>query len=659
MTDSDDEFMIFPITDLDANYDASQSEQEDSGGDHQSSDDDERPKVFMSLRQRRLSKVLGTNPLPVLQTSILPPVPNVNKLHWLSAIKKAKEMQDPWEVFHIEDMKVERCTRHRYNAIKKTWVQDEVNVKIQDKSFTRGAMRQCFRLKKQSTFSHKTDWKHAFNYVAKSYIEKVDREVYFEDVKLQMDAKLWGEEYNRHNPPKKVDIFQMYILEFKARKGSPLFHLEHFIEGDYVKYNSNSGFVEETIRLTPQAFSHFTFERSGHQMIVVDVQGVGDLYTDPQIHTVEGKDYGDGNLGCKGMALFFHSHVCNTICHSLGLSEFDLSANELNTHKDFLAKQIKFAQTRVRGKEEFCISPSPKETINITQLLRQRSISSSGSHSDEPSSPTSNDDPMSVDSPVGRVRLRFVSESDSVSMNEEEDREAFSRAQAMHARPSCVNMELDLRKLSNLRIGDSVLGDIHHEMAKYHELGRFTMNENEIDWESAIYHEEHAAQLGVLEAILTLAKLYLGIQRDVLCNCFVEPSSENIDQGVDYMAEAAEAGDRSAMIFMAKAFETGINLGVKRSISWEDSVHYYDEAAAQDTHDEGGEYDAAMDDPVYILKAKQAELLRSGGNGLDKNPERAAELYNEAADEAMAAMKGRLATKYYEMSEECYGEMEE
>ena len=42
------------------------------------------------------------------------------------------------------------------------------------------------------------------NYVAKRYFEDVDRDVYFEDVKLQMDAKLWGEEYNRHNPPKKV-----------------------------------------------------------------------------------------------------------------------------------------------------------------------------------------------------------------------------------------------------------------------------------------------------------------------------------------------------------------------------------------------------------------------------------------------------------------------
>ena len=32
-------------------------------------------------------------------------------------------------------------------------------------------------------------------------------------------------------------------------------------------------------------------------MIVVDVQGVGDLYTDPQIHTANGCEYGEANLG--------------------------------------------------------------------------------------------------------------------------------------------------------------------------------------------------------------------------------------------------------------------------------------------------------------------------------------------------------------------------
>ena len=49
--------------------------------------------------------------------------------------------------------------------------------------------------------------------------------------------------------------------------------VEHLIEGDYIKYNSNSGFVSEMNRLTPHAFSHFTFEKSQHQLIIVDIQG--------------------------------------------------------------------------------------------------------------------------------------------------------------------------------------------------------------------------------------------------------------------------------------------------------------------------------------------------------------------------------------------------
>ena len=92
---------------------------------------------------------------------------------------------------------------------------------------------------------------------------------------------------------------------------------------------------------TPQAFSHFTFERSGHQLIVVDIQGVGDLWTDPQIHSTE-DIFGEGNLGCKGMALFFHSHHCNPICASLGLSPFDLAANEVNDIVNCKASKVGF-----------------------------------------------------------------------------------------------------------------------------------------------------------------------------------------------------------------------------------------------------------------------------------------------------------------------------
>ena len=95
----------------------------------------------------------------------------------------------------------------------------------------------------------------------------------------------------------------MSILEFVNREGSPLFHLEHYIEGNYIKYNSNAGFVEDMhVRYTPHAFSHFSFECSNHELIIVDIQvnlmatsmikfetnsltikyffqGVGDLYT--------------------------------------------------------------------------------------------------------------------------------------------------------------------------------------------------------------------------------------------------------------------------------------------------------------------------------------------------------------------------------------------
>ena len=84
----------------------------------------------------------------------------------------------------------------------------------------------------------------------------------------------------------------------------------------------------------PQAFTHFTFQDSGGQMLVCDLQGVFErkmtppvfLLTDPVIHFASrhhgGRThkYGRTDRGMNGMRDFFRTHKCNALCHALGLT---------------------------------------------------------------------------------------------------------------------------------------------------------------------------------------------------------------------------------------------------------------------------------------------------------------------------------------------------
>ncbi|XP_065348223.1 eukaryotic elongation factor 2 kinase-like isoform X2 [Cloeon dipterum] len=614
---------------------------------------------------------------------------------WRRAIMKARCKGDPWEKFHLDAYSTEKARRYRYNALRKTWVIDDCLVKMEPEPFNHGAMRECFRMKKLSNFTHNDDWKKdSNNYVAKRYMEHVDRDVYFTDVQLQMDAKLWGEEFNRHNPPKKVDIFQMAILEFPGRKDSPLFHCEHFIEGEYVKYNSNSGYVKEDkdhLRLTPHAFSHFTFERSGHELIIVDVQGVGDLYTDPQIHTASGEEYGEGNLGAKGMALFFHTHVCNRICKSLGLSRFDLAPSEYN---EKTMKVLKDSQERcktmLRGSEEMCVLPSRTEKYRLLHhrmprtmsepFTRPRTISESSSNFNSltpPESPTrcissedveeflhsthnqvtftvscSDSDYDSVSasdterSLVRNRRRRLESESGSVI--DDDEKMDFHIQLARKSKPSCIQppnpdeLEVPMK--------DSVLGLVHLELCRYHELCRFTNPDSpSYDHDAALFHLEYAARCGIQEARFAYARILLGLQHDILPDLEIEHTTENEDKGFSMLLETASSGDVECMVLVAKAFDTGILLG-SRPVDWCQAEYWYERSA-----DEGG----TDSDPPYQLSARLAEMLCIGGPGLNKDPSRAGELYTEAADAAMAAMKGRLANKWYQLAEEAWAQCEE
>ncbi|XP_047143201.1 eukaryotic elongation factor 2 kinase isoform X1 [Hydra vulgaris] len=555
--------------------------------------------------------------------------------NWIDAIKKAKKVKDPWAEFNIAELyPTERVQRYRYQASKKKWIQDIIFVKMETEPFAKGAMRKCFRMKKLPTTVHTNDWAYANNIVAKIHMnETIMAKQYFDDVKLQMDAKLWAEEYNRRDPPKKIDIMQQACCKFIHREGQPMYHIENFIEGNYVKYNSNTGFVlheEDThVRATPQAFSHFTFERSGHQLIIVDIQGVGDLYTDPQIHTANGDDYGDANLGTKGMALFFGTHQCTELCEKLNLKKFDLSEEEKKRIDNAGSK----SSSSTELKSDTFSGSSRRISVNFEII---KSISSSSLQSNEEfSEPPS---PRNVFDDGNDVNNYFE--------------------QHLHISSSAAPMEELTQELIKDRLNGlanfqeqqiSTLGKVHFELATYNYIGRFT--DTKPDFSSALFHLYQAASCGDLSANKILAYKYFNFHTDEFEDLLIQ---EDHDLGMNFMIEAATRNDKDCMMKTAKAFDTGIMLGKKRSQCWKEALKWYE--AALNHH---SAFSCLDSDPKHMIKARMAEIWRCGGYGVEKDPSYAGELYSSAAEDALQLGKGKLANSYLMLAEESFGEVEE
>ena len=64
----------------------------------------------------------------------------------------------------------------------------------------------------------------------------------------------------------------------RRKVNNELVAIEMFVPGKYVKFNSNSDFAlasgDPNFHKTPQAFSHFTWQHSGHKEIIVDIQAI-------------------------------------------------------------------------------------------------------------------------------------------------------------------------------------------------------------------------------------------------------------------------------------------------------------------------------------------------------------------------------------------------
>jgi hypothetical protein len=192
------------------------------------------------------------------------------------------------------------------------WRQTLVNVVIERAPFAAGAMRAAYHMRDLSTPGDRA-------FVAKiAKVAGTPVAQYFDDVRMQTEAQKWASAFNAKGVPKKVQFIAASVMELVERPGRPLCGVERFVPGTYVKYNNNWDWSDDQ-RNTPQAFSHFTWEESKHALLICDIQGVADMYTDPQIHSTDMKGYGQGNLGMPGVKKFLEKHTCNSICRFLKL----------------------------------------------------------------------------------------------------------------------------------------------------------------------------------------------------------------------------------------------------------------------------------------------------------------------------------------------------
>jgi hypothetical protein len=94
---------------------------------------------------------------------------------------------------------------------------------------------------------------------------------------------------------------------------------------NFQKFNSNTGavFASSGWDQLMQALSHFSYHKTGGQMVLCDLQGgivntrrfQGAVLTDPVILS-RTRSYGVTDLGTDGISTFFARHTCNRYCQN-------------------------------------------------------------------------------------------------------------------------------------------------------------------------------------------------------------------------------------------------------------------------------------------------------------------------------------------------------
>eukprot|EP01012_Entosiphon_sulcatum_P056873 TRINITY_DN80583_c0_g1_i1.p2 TRINITY_DN80583_c0_g1~~TRINITY_DN80583_c0_g1_i1.p2 ORF type:complete len:246 (+),score=37.14 TRINITY_DN80583_c0_g1_i1:27-740(+) len=206
----------------------------------------------------------------------------------------------------------EKVTKFFYDVSTDSWTQQNTYVKLDPCCFTSGTARFVFHM---LDLSQPPDRQHMVCKLAKG--NNVGPATVLLAVKMQLLSRIYAAAFNEV-AEEHVDFLPCFALSCQERKGQPYFVVEPFLPGTYIKHSNNCGYTSD--RDVPQAFSHFSHHKSDGKLLVCDIQGVEDIYTDPQVHSLDER-FGNGDLGSLGMHHFFETHKCNKICQQLGLPQ--------------------------------------------------------------------------------------------------------------------------------------------------------------------------------------------------------------------------------------------------------------------------------------------------------------------------------------------------
>uniref|UniRef100_A0A8C3Q8L2 non-specific serine/threonine protein kinase n=1 Tax=Geospiza parvula TaxID=87175 RepID=A0A8C3Q8L2_GEOPR len=122
--------------------------------------------------------------------------------------------------------------------------------------------------------------------------------------------------------PRFLEVFLIYCHSAKQ-----WLTIEKYMTGEFRKYNNNNGDEITPISLLEElmlAFSHWTYVYTRGELLVLDMQGVGENLTDPSVIKPEDKKcgkmvFGPANLGEDAIRNFVAKHRCNSCCRKLKL----------------------------------------------------------------------------------------------------------------------------------------------------------------------------------------------------------------------------------------------------------------------------------------------------------------------------------------------------